>query len=247
MQSQSISGKRSRTQTEFLNVGESGMGVAKGLDDNMLKRARKLTEQKRRLTKSWKAMVLQAVLAVAPDFSSAVPLEEVIRKIAQLHPSFATKAEGKTKMLLDDLTKDGYVHVWCPGEVLELEDDDVELQEPGEEEEGVLPPVMAMLASDAPPNRLPGQQVQAVGTPGSPVLADMPVDGGEEEDEEGGARGGAAGFKSSKKRRSEWEKKAHYYAPNDARDMLPEGDDVAPVCFLTQSVLLCPCACTYFV
>ena len=37
-----------------------------------------------------------------------------------------------------------------------MEDDDVELQEPGEEEEGVLPPVMAMLASDAPPNRLPG-------------------------------------------------------------------------------------------
>jgi hypothetical protein len=70
--------------------------------------------------------------AVGADDSSAAPLEEVIRKIGQLHPSFATKAEGKTKMLLDDLTKDGYVLVWCPAEVMELDEEDVEFDEPKE-------------------------------------------------------------------------------------------------------------------
>ena len=38
----------------------------------------------------------------------------------------------------------------------------------------------------------------------------------------------------SKKRRSEWEKKAHYYAPEDAEALLPEGDDIGPVSHLSR-------------
>jgi hypothetical protein len=38
----------------------------------------------------------------------------------------------------------------------------------------------------------------------------------------------------SKKRRSEWEKKAHYYAPEDAESLLPEGDDIGPVSHLSR-------------
>ena len=52
--------------------------------EHILERARKQLYQKKRLTRSWKAMVLEAVLAVAPDYSWAVPLEEVIRKIGQV-------------------------------------------------------------------------------------------------------------------------------------------------------------------
>ena len=222
MHALSIGVKRNRTQTEFLGIGlPGGEGPAQRLDDHILKRARKLQHQKRRLTKSWKAMVLQSVIALAPDFSTAAPLEEVIRKIGQLHPAFATKAEGKTKMLLDDLTKDGYVHVWCPGEILELEEEDVELQEPGEEEEGTLPPVFSCLV-DAGAWQQQQKLAEGVGVPGSPALADTSLGDGGDDDDEGG-------FKSSKRRRSDWEKKAHYYAPEDAIEMLPEGDDIGPV------------------
>ena len=161
-------------------------------------------------------MVLQSVLALAPDYGSAAPLEDIIRKIGQLHPAFATKAEGKTKTLLDDLTKEGYVHVWCPGEVLEFEEHEVELHEPGAED---APPVMAYLASDYDAGNiapmLPGKKSEA----DSPVLADGNDDGADD---------GTGVAKSTKKRRSEWEKRAHYYAPEDAIELLPEGDEVAP-------------------
>jgi len=225
-----IGAKRNRTQTEFLGIGDAGGGGSSARPgDLILERARRQLLQKKRLTRSWKAMVLEAVLAVAPDFSYAVPLEEVIRKIGQLHPTFAQKAEGKTKMLLDDLTKEGYVCVWCPGEVLELEPDEVEFQEP--DGDGNMPrAVMAKL--DDVGIVLQSTSSPVAGTPGSPAFMDTSL-GDEEEDGDGeggdetGSRAGGS-FKSSKRRRSEWEKKAHYYAPEDARDLLPEGD-IAPV------------------
>jgi hypothetical protein len=46
-------------------------------------------------------------------------------------------------------------------------------------------------------------------------MEDGSMDAGDK-DACGGERAGFVGFKSSKKRRSEWEKKAHYYAPADA-------------------------------
>jgi hypothetical protein len=47
----------------------------------------------------------------------------------------------------------------------------------------------------------------------------------------------------SKKRRSEWEKKAHYYAPEDAESLLPEGDDIGPVTHLSRSTSAYWCMC----
>jgi hypothetical protein len=227
--------KRSRTQTEFLSLGDSGAPGTAGprLDDAILKRARTLQQQKRRLTRSWKAMVLQAVLALAPDYSTASPLEEVVRKIGQLHPTFASKAEGKTKMLLDDLVKDNYVHVWCPSDVIELDEEDIELQDPDEDSASARDcvPIMAKLAGaeggtywGAAEDWGGGEGGGAGGgcergslgdAAGGGDMEDGSMDAGDK-DACGGERAGFMGFKSSKKRRSEWEKKAHYYAPADA-------------------------------
>ena len=240
MHSLSLGAKRSRTQTDFLALGDAGLAGAAGgvrLDDAILKRARTLQQQKRRLTRSWKAMVLQAVLALAPDYSTAAPLEEVIRKIGQLHPAFATKAEGKTKMLLDDLTKDAYVHVWCPSDVIELEEEDVELQDPDEHVPAGRGPVMAKLAGAEGGTYWgawedgEGGQRASLGDASGGAGEDAAMDEADEDAQagEGGEGGGYGGFKSTKKRRSEWEKKAHYYAPADALELLPEGDDIGPV------------------
>ena len=227
--------KRSRTQTEFLSLGDSGASGTAGprLDDAILKRARTLQQQKRRLTRSWKAMVLQAVLALAPDYSTAAPLEEVVRKIGQLHPTFASKAEGKTKMLLDDLVKDNYVHVWCPSDVIELDEEDIELQDPNEDSASArdCAPIMAKLAGaeggtywgaaedwgggEGGGGGGGGERGSFGDAAGGGDMEDGSMDAGDK-DACGGERAGFVGFKSSKKRRSEWEKKAHYYAPADA-------------------------------
>lgn len=53
-------------------------------------------------------------------------------------------------MLLDDLTKEGYVCVWCPGEVLELEADEVDFCEP--DADGSMP--TAAMARLADPTQL---------------------------------------------------------------------------------------------
>ena len=81
-------------------------------------------QDRRRLTRSWKAMVLEALVQLAPDYGRACGTAALVAHVAEHHPQFARKAAEKVPAMMEELLKEETALRFFPGSVVHLDEDE---------------------------------------------------------------------------------------------------------------------------